>query len=235
MVMIHSEEMWDGLPPRSTDSTEYGQQQQSQPRHTVWRPRQEPAQSILLKSTVLAPVHSNSNLLPEISPKLEQQPAHTTQPVALPTNANTLRSPRCPSGPRCPFPNCRFQHRSNTTRRTRHRLEAYTSTPIPGGVNNTQNNRRNTSQARNLCPLENCRFARQHSFSILNNHISTHHAEQSLPETIIPWQMRPCKTLLDLCAQERRHHMYIHVQLNNTPLTGTPAVADLQLSLPSFL
>ena len=114
-------------------------------------------------------------------------------------------------GPRCPFPDvdCRFQHRSNPTRLTCHWLGARPSTPIPKAMSSTQDSRRNTSQARNICPFENCRFTHQHSVSILNDYICTHHAEQSLPETIIiPWQMRPCRNCNRfVCSRAEASHV----------------------------
>ena len=96
-----------------------------------------------------------------------------------------------------PFPGVSFSTslQSNKTHTSRHWLQAHASGPIPEGVHNTQSNRNNTSQARNLCPFENCRFTHNNSVSILNDHISTRHAKQSLPETlIIPWQVRPCRS-----------------------------------------
>ena len=58
----------------------------------------------------------------------------------------------------------------------------------------SHNRRRNTAEARNVCPFQNCGFLHHHNVSALNRHFSDHQAAENLPEELIlPWQMRACR------------------------------------------
>ena len=73
--------------------------------------------------------------------------------------------------------------------------QAQADSPIPEGLRvDTTNQQKNTAEARIVCPFANCSFVHNHSVTILNDHLSSQHADEQLPEILIlPWQMRACR------------------------------------------
>ena len=176
----------------------------------------QPAHPVIITSDMEICVPVSLTNLPEISfpethwdaersspvqrspaPSLNWRPVVQQQACSAPAPAPSLSSRfrQCPPGRICPHDGCSFQHRTNASRLTQHWHRAHPSTAIPQMLREeSHNTRRNTSQARNLCPFENCGFVHNHSVSSLNQHLDAQHAEQQLPELLVlPWQMRACR------------------------------------------